>query len=83
MTKELELGQRVHDASALINGKATIVARRRGDDLEVLEAFIGNERVLRTAKMFLQEEHERIIVSDAGDVYYTWTDDPEVTEEAE
>lgn len=80
MTKQLELGQRVHDASAYINGKATIVARRRGDDLEVLEGFIGNQRVLHMAKMFLQEEQERIIVSDGGDVYYTWTGDPEVTE---
>lgn len=80
MTKNLELGQRVYDASAFINGKATIVARRFGDDLQVLEGFVDNQRVLQTARMFLKEENERVIVSDAGDVYFTWEGDDEVTE---
>lgn len=80
MTKNLELGQRVYDSSAFIDGKATIVARRIGDDLQVLEGFVENQRVLHTARMFLKEESERVIVSDAGDVYYTWEGDDEIEE---
>lgn len=80
MTKQLELGQRIHDASFLIQGKGTIVARRVGNDLQVLDGFEANEQVLRASKMFLENANERIVIADSGEVYFTWDEDEEVTE---
>lgn len=80
MTKQLELGQRIHDASFLIQGKGTIVARRVGNDLQVLDGFETNEQVLRASKMFLENANERIVIADSGEVYLTWDEDEEVTE---
>lgn len=80
MTKQLELGQRIHDASFLIQGKGTIVARCVGNDLQVLDGFETNEQVLRASKMFLENANERIVIADSGEVYFTWDEDEEVTE---
>ena len=80
MTKQLELGQRIHDASFLIQGKGSIVARRVGNDLQVLDGFETNEQVLRASKMFLENANERIVIADSGEVYFTWDEDEEVTE---
>ena len=80
MTKQLELGQRIHDASFLIQGKGTIVARRVGNDLQVLDGFETNEQVLRASKMFLENANKRIVIADSGEVYFTWDEDEEVTE---
>lgn len=80
MTKKLELGQRIHDASFLIQGKGTIVARRVGNDLQVLDGLQTDENVLRMSKMFLENENERIAIADSGEVYFTWDEDEEVTE---
>lgn len=80
MTKKLELGQRIHDASFLIQGKGTIVARRVGNDLQVLDGLETDENVLRMSKMFLENANERIVIADSGEVYFTWDEDEEVTE---
>ncbi len=80
MTKTLELGQRIYDASWMVRSKGTIVARRIGDDLQVLAGLETNQDVLRAAEIYLEHLYERIAITDDGDVYFTWDDDEDVME---
>lgn len=74
---KMQLGQRILDAD--YGHEGVIVMQKIGDKDVILVGYENNPKI-HDRKDIVSKPNERLYITSDGDVYYTWTDDLDVTE---
>lgn len=77
--KALELGQKIFDADYLEHG--IIIARNTPTGIQVLDGHEDHPMMQDMLKyVFSTNFLDRLYLAESGEIHYTWTNDPAVTE---